>query len=112
MPPKRKRELDIPGRADFPGQLAGMSEAQWTACRSMLEAVYRRKEGSINIAEIFCQLPDRELYEDYYVTISEPECLDNIAVGRGRSRADERRRWESKSLARPRHSLVSWSWCF
>ena len=82
MPPKRKRELDIPGEAAWPGLVrsTGLGEAQWRACRAMLEAVYRRREGNREIAGIFCELPDRQLYDDYYVAISEPECLDNIAV--------------------------------
>lgn len=49
----------------------------------MLEGVYKRKQGNRDLAEIFCQLPDREMYADYYVAISEPECLDNIAVELG-----------------------------
>lgn len=35
---------------------------------------------SVNIAEIFCELPDREDFADYYETIPEPECLNNVAV--------------------------------
>lgn len=35
---------------------------------------------SIRIAEIFCDLPDRTDFSDYYETIPEPECLNNVAV--------------------------------
>jgi len=32
------------------------------------------------MCEIFRELPDKEEWADYYETIPEPECLDNIAV--------------------------------
>lgn len=91
MAPKRKRELDIPGESTYPpklpsasgtsGTTSGMDESAWTACRAILEGVYRRKQGSREVAAIFCQLPDRGMYDDYYIAITEPECLDNVAVG-------------------------------
>lgn len=57
-----------------------MGEAQWTAARDMLEAVYTAKDGGRKMSEIFQELPDKEEYADYYEAIPEPECLDNIAV--------------------------------
>lgn len=114
MPPKRKRELDIPGTSDFPGSThGGLADPQWRACRSMLENVYRRREGNRDVAEIFCELPDKELYEDYYVAITEPECLDDIAVCLDvPSKLTGRKSWANKSMPRQKHFTGSCSWYF
>jgi hypothetical protein len=45
---------------------------------------------SVNIADIFRELPDRQEYEDYYQAILEPESLDHLAVG-GDSRCESSR---------------------
>lgn len=48
------------------------------ASRWTLEDSLTRR--SVNIAEIFRELPDRQEYEDYYLAILEPESLDHLAV--------------------------------
>jgi hypothetical protein len=78
MAPRRKRELDVPVPIQYPN--GALAEPQWRACRDILARVYKLKEANRDVAEIFCALPAKEMYEDYYVAITEPECLDHIAV--------------------------------
>ncbi|WRT70789.1 uncharacterized protein IL334_007788 [Kwoniella shivajii] len=61
----------------------GMNEDQWQGCKEMLETVYKAKDGSRKMSDIFRELPDRDEYEDYYQAIPEPECLDNISTQLG-----------------------------
>ncbi|KAK6906505.1 hypothetical protein I203_100490 [Kwoniella mangroviensis CBS 8507] len=75
----------LPIPAQYPGLIdgKGMNEAQWQACKEMLENVYKAKDGSRRMSDIFRDLPDKEEYEDYYQAIPEPECLDNISTHLG-----------------------------
>ncbi|WWC72663.1 uncharacterized protein I206_106627 [Kwoniella pini CBS 10737] len=92
MPPRKasgsrqkgaQNALPIP--PTYPGLIdeKGMTEPQWQACKDMLENVYKAKDGSRRMSDIFRELPDREDYEDYYQAIPEPECLDNISTQLG-----------------------------
>ncbi|KAL7420864.1 hypothetical protein Q5752_004818 [Cryptotrichosporon argae] len=64
----------------YPGPKAGgMVEGVWAVCRSMLGGVYKAKEGSRRVCEIFRELPDRDEWADYYLAIPEPESLDHVA---------------------------------
>ncbi|WVW80738.1 hypothetical protein I302_102724 [Kwoniella bestiolae CBS 10118] len=75
----------LPIPAQYPGLVEGkgMNEPQWQACKEMLENVYKAKDGSRKMSDIFRDLPDKVEYEDYYQAIPEPECLDNIATHLG-----------------------------
>ncbi|WVQ95459.1 hypothetical protein IAU59_002556 [Kwoniella sp. CBS 9459] len=78
------QQLPVP--TSHPGLIDGKGmadEAQWNACRDILEGVYKAKDGNRRIVDIFRELPDREEYEDYYQAIPEPECLDNISTQLG-----------------------------
>ncbi|KAK8850623.1 hypothetical protein IAR55_004542 [Kwoniella newhampshirensis] len=89
MPPRkasgsrqRVGQVASPVPSSYPGLIngTGMEEEKWQACKEMLEGVYKAKHGTRKLADIFRELPDRELYADYYEAIPEPECLDNIAT--------------------------------
>ncbi|KAL1412641.1 hypothetical protein Q8F55_000388 [Vanrija albida] len=70
--------------AAYPGKKdGGMEEAQWNACRDILDGVYKAKDGSRRMCDIFRELPDEDEYADYYETIPEPECLDQISTRLG-----------------------------
>ncbi|WWD20801.1 hypothetical protein CI109_105278 [Kwoniella shandongensis] len=89
MPPRkasgsrqRVGQVVSPVPTTYPGLIngKGMEEDKWQACKEILEQVYKAKHGTRKLADIFRELPDKELYEDYYEAIPEPECLDNIAT--------------------------------
>ncbi|BEI81186.1 hypothetical protein CcaverHIS002_0203460 [Cutaneotrichosporon cavernicola] len=66
---------------DYPGKKpdgSGLDEPLWTACRDMLDAVYKAKSQGRPMAEIFIELPDADEYADYYLAIPDPICLDII----------------------------------
>lgn len=56
-----------------------------TVLRNVRRSRRSLRSLSVNIADIFRDLPDRQEYEDYYQAILEPESLDHLAV-RGDSR--------------------------
>ncbi|KAK4688769.1 chromatin structure-remodeling complex subunit RSC1/2, partial [Tremellales sp. Uapishka_1] len=83
MPPRKagpSRRVLSPPPQPYPGQVdgRGMDEGYWEVCREILEEVYKAKDATRRVAEIFVALPDRKLYPDYFEAIPEPECLENI----------------------------------
>ncbi|WVR08684.1 hypothetical protein IAU60_005742 [Kwoniella sp. DSM 27419] len=78
---RQRAQNALPLPTAYPGLIEGkgMDEARWTGCKEILEGVYKAKDGSRKVSDIFRELPDKDEYEDYYQAIPEPECLDNIA---------------------------------